>query len=464
MSELHGEKIDIVDWSDDPAELVAHALSPARVTSVEVVDAEARSARVVVPDFQLSLAIGKEGQNARLAARLTGWRIDIRSDEAEARARTDAPRRGRPDRRCWCWRGRAVASRSSAAGCWPRPEPPRRRTAGSARRVDRVPLESFDDALTTLHERCERLVVLGTSRGAEAALLLGARHREIDAVVAISPSDVVWAALSGERPQRSSWTSGGEPLPFVPLRRRLGRPTPTRRSTSSSTSTACRRYADRVPAAPDPGASASPRDVVLVAGGDDRLWPSLDFAEQVGCGSRGRRWSATPRPGTGCAAGRGAAVAPRCSGTAADAGARRPSSATDGCGRTCSHRSGTTSDDGVVRSSLSRRRRRPRVRRPGRDRQPRTWRSAARRRTTAAGSPSAAAALGEVDGDEELLFEPVGLRSDDGLAWKQVAVAGFAGPADVGAGGRGRRRPGRRRVLPRRERPLDGRLPRHRLA
>ena len=81
MSELHGEKIDIVDWSDDPAELVAHALSPARVTAVEVVDLEARSARVIVPDFQLSLAIGKEGQNARLAARLTGWRIDIRSDE-----------------------------------------------------------------------------------------------------------------------------------------------------------------------------------------------------------------------------------------------------------------------------------------------------------------------------------------------------------------------------------------------
>ena len=86
MSELHGEKIDIVDWSDDPAELVAHALSPARVTAVEVVDAETRSARVVVPDFQLSLAIGKEGQNARLAARLTGWRIDIRSDEEQAPA------------------------------------------------------------------------------------------------------------------------------------------------------------------------------------------------------------------------------------------------------------------------------------------------------------------------------------------------------------------------------------------
>ena len=108
MSELHGEKIDIVDWSDDPAELVAHALSPARVTAVEVVDLEARSARVIVPDFQLSLAIGKEGQNARLAARLTGWRIDIRSDEEPAgpspsgcrpsRRRPPAPRRSRCSR------------------------------------------------------------------------------------------------------------------------------------------------------------------------------------------------------------------------------------------------------------------------------------------------------------------------------------------------------------------------------
>ena len=80
MNELHGEKIDIIDHSDDAATFVANALSPARVNSVEIVDETAKSARVVVPDFQLSLAIGKEGQNARLAARLTGWRIDIRSD------------------------------------------------------------------------------------------------------------------------------------------------------------------------------------------------------------------------------------------------------------------------------------------------------------------------------------------------------------------------------------------------
>ncbi|MBC7373964.1 MAG: transcription termination/antitermination protein NusA [Frankiales bacterium] len=79
-TELHGEKIDIVDWSADPARFVGSALSPARVSSVTVVDLLQRSARVVVPDYQLSLAIGKEGQNARLAARLTGWRIDIHSD------------------------------------------------------------------------------------------------------------------------------------------------------------------------------------------------------------------------------------------------------------------------------------------------------------------------------------------------------------------------------------------------
>jgi N utilization substance protein A len=84
MSELHGEKIDIIDWSEDPATFVGYALSPARALRVEVVDAANRAARVTVPDFQLSLAIGREGQNARLAARLTGWRIDIRPDNEPA--------------------------------------------------------------------------------------------------------------------------------------------------------------------------------------------------------------------------------------------------------------------------------------------------------------------------------------------------------------------------------------------
>jgi transcription termination/antitermination protein NusA len=83
MTEMHGEKLDIIDWSEEPADYVKNALSPAKVSKVIVVDEEARAARVVVPDYQLSLAIGKEGQNARLAARLTGWRIDIRPDTEE---------------------------------------------------------------------------------------------------------------------------------------------------------------------------------------------------------------------------------------------------------------------------------------------------------------------------------------------------------------------------------------------
>jgi N utilization substance protein A len=86
VSELRGEKIDIIPWNEEPARFIAKALSPARVKEV-VVDDEARQATVVVPDDNLALAIGREGQNARLAAKLTGWRIDIRSaDEYDANA------------------------------------------------------------------------------------------------------------------------------------------------------------------------------------------------------------------------------------------------------------------------------------------------------------------------------------------------------------------------------------------
>lgn len=79
VNELRGEKIDIIRWNPDPAQFVASALSPAKVVSVEIFEEE-KIARVVVPDYQLSLAIGKEGQNARLAAKLTGWKIDIKSE------------------------------------------------------------------------------------------------------------------------------------------------------------------------------------------------------------------------------------------------------------------------------------------------------------------------------------------------------------------------------------------------
>lgn len=87
VSELRGEKIDIITWSDNPAMLIENALSPAKVISV-IADGEEKAARVVVPDYQLSLAIGREGQNARLAARLTGFKIDIKS-ETQAREAGD---------------------------------------------------------------------------------------------------------------------------------------------------------------------------------------------------------------------------------------------------------------------------------------------------------------------------------------------------------------------------------------
>ncbi len=91
MDELNGEKIDIVDYSSDLATYVANALAPARVTSAEVVDLESKSVKVVVPDYQLSLAIGKDGQNARLAARLTSARIDIHPDNPVERIAKPKP-------------------------------------------------------------------------------------------------------------------------------------------------------------------------------------------------------------------------------------------------------------------------------------------------------------------------------------------------------------------------------------
>jgi N utilization substance protein A len=109
MSELGGEKIDIIDYSEDPATFVGNALSPAKVISVQVIDARAKTARVIVPDFQLSLAIGKEGQNARLAARLTGWKIDIRSDADPLASSATSP---------------TVSHSKSAATRVPRPDVP----------------------------------------------------------------------------------------------------------------------------------------------------------------------------------------------------------------------------------------------------------------------------------------------------------------------------------------------------
>ena len=133
IRELRGEKIDIVEWSDDPVAFVTNALSPAKVQRVSIVDDDERVMEVVVEDKQLSLAIGKKGQNVRLAAKLTGWRIDIKSEE-EKRKEVEAQfgaleigerQRGRAGRRRADGdEPREAASPVRRAGRQ-RPEPPR---------------------------------------------------------------------------------------------------------------------------------------------------------------------------------------------------------------------------------------------------------------------------------------------------------------------------------------------------
>jgi N utilization substance protein A len=115
VSELRGEKIDIIPWNTEPARFVAKALSPARVREVYI-DDESRDATVVVPDDQLALAIGKEGLNARLAARLTGWKVDIKSDSEFAQQEADAAFAG-ADEGAGDFSGRCAALLSNGKRC-----------------------------------------------------------------------------------------------------------------------------------------------------------------------------------------------------------------------------------------------------------------------------------------------------------------------------------------------------------
>jgi N utilization substance protein A len=114
VSELRGEKIDIIPWNTEPARFVAKALSPARVREVYI-DDDTREATVVVPDDQLALAIGKDGLNARLAARLTGWKVDIQSDTEFAQAEAEAAFAGEDDTQEFS--GRCAALLSNGKRC-----------------------------------------------------------------------------------------------------------------------------------------------------------------------------------------------------------------------------------------------------------------------------------------------------------------------------------------------------------
>ena len=208
VSELRGEKIDIIPWNTEPARFVAKALSPARVREVYI-DDETREATVVVPDDQLALAIGKEGLNARLAARLTGWKVDIQSDSEFAQAEAEAAygggdgRRGllRPVRRrplerqalperraarldyCGVPAHQALAASGGAAG-----RGRRRRRAAESRRAGarsgdgrRVRDESARDRGQVRSRRRRRPKASRAARGVEVparrARAAGARHR-----------------------------------------------------------------------------------------------------------------------------------------------------------------------------------------------------------------------------------------------------------------------------------------------
>ena len=187
VSELRGEKIDIIPYNDEPARFVAKALSPARVREV-LVDDENKQATVVVPDDQLSLAIGKEGQNARLAARLTGWRVDIKSEtrvrrgggraRARARRRTSPAAATRSSARASAARTRRCRARATAACPRTRRSRPQEgdRVGGAPRptsRAERAPSQESRAAEEPPAEERSR----SKEPGAEEAGRRGARRR-----------------------------------------------------------------------------------------------------------------------------------------------------------------------------------------------------------------------------------------------------------------------------------------------
>jgi dienelactone hydrolase len=155
---------------------------------------------------------------------------------------------------------------------------------GQPQGIWELPLESFDAAVGRLASQCDRVVLVGVSKSAEAFLLYAAEDPRVDAVVALSPSHVVWAAVSpgpdGQvRPQHSSWSRAGRALPFVPYDDQVavtGDPPAFEPLYRASLET----FADRVEAATIP-VERFFGEVLLVAGGDDRVWPSLDFARLI---------------------------------------------------------------------------------------------------------------------------------------------------------------------------------------
>ncbi|QPZ39898.1 acyl-CoA thioester hydrolase/BAAT C-terminal domain-containing protein [Paramicrobacterium chengjingii] len=149
-----------------------------------------------------------------------------------------------------------------------------------------IPLETFLERITALKESCDRVYVVGTSFGSEAALLCGAHSDAVSGVVAFAPSDVVWAGFDSEQRETSHWTSEGEPLPYVPFDfQSNAQQSPPRYLPLYERSRAT--FADRIASATIPVERI--KSLVLVAGGDDQVWPSVAHATRIrdardGCG------------------------------------------------------------------------------------------------------------------------------------------------------------------------------------
>jgi N utilization substance protein A len=178
VSELRGEKIDIIPWNTEPARFVAKALSPARVREVYI-DDETREATVIVPDDQLALAIGKEGLNARLATRLTGWKIDIQSETEFAQAEAQAAFAGAADDEEYS--GRCAAILSNGKRC-PNAALPGSRYCG-------VPAhQALASSADT--EEAEEVPVTATAEEAQGAEVAAAEAQVEDAVAALEPKEM----------------------------------------------------------------------------------------------------------------------------------------------------------------------------------------------------------------------------------------------------------------------------------
>jgi N utilization substance protein A len=184
VSELRGEKIDIIPWNPEPARFVAKALSPARVREVYI-DDDTREATVIVPDDQLALAIGKEGLNARLAARLTGWKVDIQSDTEFAQAEADAAYGGGDEVE---FSGRCAAILSNGKRC-PNASLPGSRFCG-------VPG----------HQELAKREAAGEDLGASVVQVTAGEAEESadDRDTAEPPAGVVAETVSGSRPEEES--------------------------------------------------------------------------------------------------------------------------------------------------------------------------------------------------------------------------------------------------------------------